>query len=89
MASPGNQHCASCIGTLSFPMFSRVRQVASPCSRRPRRESRFATEGKVCCLRLICLKLEYKKYLIEKMNRLRGPKDENVFSNEICIQKQN
>ena len=20
MASPGNQHCASCIGTLSFPM---------------------------------------------------------------------
>ena len=74
MASPGNQHCASCIGTLSFPMFSRVRQVASPCSRRPRTQS-----GKVCCLRLICLKLEYKKYLIEKINRLRGPKDENVF----------
>ena len=26
MASPGNQHCASCIGTLSFPAFLR------PCS---------------------------------------------------------
>ena len=22
MASPGNQHCASCIGTLSFPLVS-------------------------------------------------------------------
>ena len=21
MASPGNRHCASCIGTLSFPIF--------------------------------------------------------------------
>jgi len=24
MASPGNQHCANCIGTLSFPMIARV-----------------------------------------------------------------
>ena len=24
MASPGNQQCASCIGTLSFPMFRRA-----------------------------------------------------------------
>ena len=27
MASPGNQHCASCIGTLSFPAITRSRQV--------------------------------------------------------------
>jgi len=24
MASPGNQHCASCIGTLSFPVLFEV-----------------------------------------------------------------
>ena len=23
MANPGNQHCASCIGTLSFPILAR------------------------------------------------------------------
>ena len=29
MASPGNRHCASCIGTLSFPMSQR--QLAGMC----------------------------------------------------------
>ena len=28
MASPGNQHCASCIGTLSFPILSRRHAAA-------------------------------------------------------------
>ena len=27
MASPGNQHCASCIGTLSFPTASAQRDL--------------------------------------------------------------
>ena len=27
MASPGNQHCANCIGTLSFPMAARLLPV--------------------------------------------------------------
>jgi len=34
MASRGNQHCASCIGTLSFPM---------PCAALVKHKSRFAT----------------------------------------------
>ena len=28
MASPGNRHCAKCIGTLSFPMTSQTAQNA-------------------------------------------------------------
>ena len=29
MASPGNQHCANCIGTLSFPIASRIVDLTS------------------------------------------------------------
>ena len=29
MASPGNQHCANCIGTLSFPITTRLRSAVS------------------------------------------------------------
>jgi len=29
MASPGNRHCANCIGSISFPIFV-VRQTLSP-----------------------------------------------------------
>ena len=34
MASPGNQHCANCIGTLSFPICSHDRRpwVHTTCS---------------------------------------------------------
>ena len=28
MASPGNQHCANCIGTLSSPMTTELSQLA-------------------------------------------------------------
>ena len=30
MASPGNRHCANCIGTLSFPMFFSGRPTGPP-----------------------------------------------------------
>ena len=30
MASPGNQHCASCIGTLSFPIGRDIRARGLP-----------------------------------------------------------
>ena len=35
MASPGNQHCANCIGTLSFPVTG---DAAVTCPFRPGRE---------------------------------------------------
>ena len=28
MASPGNHHCANCIGTLSFPIRAREHQIS-------------------------------------------------------------
>ena len=31
MASPGNQHCASCIGTLSFPMECPRQMIGGKC----------------------------------------------------------
>jgi len=34
MASPGNQHCANCIGTLSFPITHRLSQIAGYATRR-------------------------------------------------------
>ena len=48
MASPGNQHCASCIGTLSFPvallfvLFSAVTHEADAASTSASREARGA-----------------------------------------------
>jgi len=32
MASPGNQHCANCIGALSFPISAHLQHRLTPCS---------------------------------------------------------
>ena len=44
MASPGNQHCASCIGTLSFP----IRQASTSGDKRqvfPKQDQRNTHSG--------------------------------------------
>jgi len=46
MTSPENQHCANCIGTLSFPMYSRRTLWASAVG------SDYAAQTKLFCWKL-------------------------------------
>ena len=46
MASPGNQHCASCIGTLSFHMGSVGRVPSNFCNSLSCGGQRFITDGR-------------------------------------------
>ena len=49
MASPGNQHCANCIGTLSFPMPSVQHCRVVPRRRRPRSRQAAVWSGAAWC----------------------------------------
>ena len=52
MASPGNRHCANCIGTLPFPIKPRVREEREWGNWGPfrkQRPDRMSQTDKVCC----------------------------------------
>jgi len=66
MANPGNQHCANCVGTLSFSMLYLSRTMTFKCSTVATRPNRFYPATVSWCVVGLCPSASYTSDFYQK-----------------------